>query len=171
MRSCFSIARVILVIGLIVAGLSLRETRADDAATAAVAGPNEVVDQIMGLIGQGKIDEAVGMMEGLKTQPELREAARDRLVRLRDEQGPYRGYDIAAVQRFTSQFETLDVLAYYDEQPVLAPLPLLSPADHQQRQVDGPGIPSQHGRSGNHGDFERYPGGLRGEREEIGNDE
>jgi hypothetical protein len=118
MRHYLSLARVALVIGLVVAGVMLRESRAQDA-SAPVASPTDVVDQIMGLIGQGKIDEAVGMMEGLKAQPELREAARDRLIHLRDEQGPYRGYDVAAVQRFTGQFETLDVLAYYDEQPVL----------------------------------------------------
>jgi hypothetical protein len=112
-------ARAALIIGLVVGGATLRESRAQEAPAAAVVNPSDVIDQIMGLIGQGKIDEAVGMMEGLKAQPNLREAARDSLIHLHDEQGPYRGYDIAAIQRFTGQFETADVLAYYDEQPVL----------------------------------------------------
>ena len=119
MRRCYLLGRVLLVTGLLIAGFSLHESKAQDTPVAAVSSPMDVVDQIMGFIGQGKIDDAVGMMEGLKTQPELREAARDRLVHLRDEQGIYRGYDVAAIQRFTNQFETLDVVAYYDEQPIL----------------------------------------------------
>jgi len=118
MRKNSLLIRVLLIIGLVMAGIALRETKAQDASTAVVS-PTAVVDQIMGLIGQGKIDDAVGMMEGLKSQLDLREAARDRLIHLRDEQGAYRGYDVAAIQRFTGQFQTMDVLAYYDEQPVL----------------------------------------------------
>jgi hypothetical protein len=107
-----------------------RQSKAQDAATAPpvpVATPSELVDQIMGLIGQGKIDDSIALMEGLKNQPDLREAARNRLVRLREDEGNYHGYDIAAVQRFTSQFQTLDVLAYYDDQPVLMRLHFYRP--------------------------------------------
>ena len=74
---------------------------------------------MMNLIGQNKVDDATNMMDGLKNEPDARNAARDKLIHLRDEQGTYRGYDIAATQRFTPQFQTVDVMAYYDQQPVL----------------------------------------------------
>ena len=81
--------------------------------------PSAVIEQMMGLIGQNRIDDAIGMMEGLKDQAEARNTARDELIHLRDQTGVYRGYDIAAIQRFTPQFQTVDVMAYYDLQPVL----------------------------------------------------
>jgi len=81
--------------------------------------PSEIISQMMSLIGQNKIDEATAMMDGLKDQPDARNIARDKLIHLRDEQGVYRGYDIAASQRFTGQFQIVDVMAYYDQQPVL----------------------------------------------------
>jgi hypothetical protein len=107
-------------IALIFAGYTLRPSKAQDAPPPPpVATPTEVVDQIMVLIGQGRIDDGVALMEGLKAQSDMRQAARSRLIALRNDQGTYRGYDIAAVQRFSGQFQTVDVLAYYDEQPVL----------------------------------------------------
>jgi hypothetical protein len=97
-----------------------RESKGQDAPPPQpVATPTEVVDQIMGLIGLGRIDDGIALMEGLNSQPDLRNIARDRLIHLRDEQGVYRGYEVAAEQRFTNQFQTLDVLAYYEQQPVL----------------------------------------------------
>jgi hypothetical protein len=121
MRKKVALAVTAVTVSLILAGHAMRISKAQDAPApaTAVAAPTEVVDQIMGLIGQGRIDDGVAMMEGLKNQPDLRQAARDRLIHLRDEEGAYRGYDVAAIQRFTNQFEIMDVLAYYDDQPVL----------------------------------------------------
>jgi hypothetical protein len=109
---------VLLTIAFLIPQVT-RRVRAQDAAPAPVPTPNDVIDQIMGQIGQGRIDDAVGMMDGLKNQADLKSAARSRLITLRDDQGQYHGYDIAAVQRFTPQLQTDDVLAYYDDQPVL----------------------------------------------------
>jgi len=91
----------------------------DSAPVVAVATPTEVVDQIMTQIGQNQIDDAVSLMEGLKDQPELRQAARESLVHVRETEGTYRGYDVASIQRFSPRFQTMKVLAYYDDQPVL----------------------------------------------------
>jgi hypothetical protein len=114
---------VLIATGLI--PLLALHVRAQDAA--AVPTPNELIDQMMSQIGQGRIDDAVGMMDGLKNQADLKSAARSRLINLRDDQGQYHGYDIAAVQRFTSQLQTDDVLAYYDDQPVLIRLHFYRP--------------------------------------------
>lgn len=119
MHKKYPITITAVTASLILAGHAMRVTKAQDAPPPAISTPTEVVDQIMGLIGQGRIDDGVGMMEGLKTQANLRQAARDRLIQLRDEEGTYRGYDVAAIQRFTNQFQIMDVLAYYDNEPVL----------------------------------------------------
>jgi hypothetical protein len=116
MKNRVSIICLILVAAVVIP-LVGRHVRGQDAA--AVPMPNEVIDQIMGQIGQGRIDDAVGMMDGLRNQADLKAAARSRLINLRDDQGQYHGYDIAAVQRFTPQLQSDDVLAYYDDQPVL----------------------------------------------------
>ena len=118
-RPSLSIAVGLLIFGLLLSTHHPAATQADDGLTLPLATPEETVAPIMAQIGAGKIDEAVAMMDGLNAQPNLKEAARDRLLHLRDEQGKYRSYDIAAVQKFTSQFQTLDVMAYYDLQPVL----------------------------------------------------
>jgi hypothetical protein len=113
-------ACLLLSIAVILAGYGLRPTKAQDTPPPPpVATPTEVLDQIMTLIGQGRIDDGVSMMEGLKSQLDLRQDARSRLLRLHNDEGTYRGYDVAAIQRFTGQFQTVDVLAYYDQQPVL----------------------------------------------------
>ena len=109
---------------------------------AGFAPPSEIIGQMMGLIGQNKIDEATAMMDGLKDQPDARNAARDKLIRLRDELGAYRGYDIAASQRFTSQFQIVDVMAYYDQQPVLMRFHFYRPAI--DRWLERPGISNHH---------------------------
>ncbi len=116
--------RSILLAAIVLSAVSLTlfhtATRADDAAApAVVAPPLEVIDQMMNLIGQNQVDQATNMMDGLKNQPEMRNVARDKLIHLHDEQGVYHGYDVAATQRFTPQFQTVDVLAYYDQQPVM----------------------------------------------------
>jgi hypothetical protein len=109
----------VVCVGLIVFGYAALRTRAQDTPPAVLATPSDVISQIMSLVGQSRIDEAIALMDGFKNQPELREAARTGLLHLREEDGTYRGYDIAAVQKFTGQFQTDDVMAYYDEQPVL----------------------------------------------------
>ena len=114
-----SIAAALLICALLIFTHKPASTQADDGLSMPLATPEETVAPIMAQIGAGKIDEAVAMMDGLNSQPNLKEAARDRLLHLRDEQGRYRSYDIAAVQKFTKQFQTLDVMAYYDLQPVL----------------------------------------------------
>ena len=122
MRKMFLRFFVVMIISICVVYLVVHRipvSRADDGLSVLAASPSEAIDQIMVQIGAGKIDDAISMMDGLNTQPTLRDAARDRLLRLRDEQGKYRGYDIAAVQRFTPQFQTFDIMAYYDLQPVL----------------------------------------------------
>ncbi len=118
MKRAISAALVILMIGLMSPSLTHR-AKAQDAGDAPPATPQQIIDQIMGQIGQGRIDDAIGNMEGLRNQIELRQAARVRLIGLSNEQGQYAGYDIAAVQKFTSRFQTINVMAYYNEQPVL----------------------------------------------------
>jgi hypothetical protein len=111
---------LLLIVGLtgFLVPVLTHHAKAQDAPPA-VLSPTEIIDQIMSRIGQGRIDDAVGMMEGLKNQGDLQQAARNRLITLRDDQGQYHGYDVAAVQRYTPQLQTVDVLAYYDNQPVL----------------------------------------------------
>ncbi len=111
---------LMVIVTVLVVQLIPHHVHAQDAgAPPVVQAPSEVIDQIMSRIGQGQIDNAVGMMEGLKNQGELQQAARNKLIGLRDDQGQYKGYDVAAVQRFTPQLQIVDVLAYYENQPVL----------------------------------------------------
>ena len=108
------------VCAMILGLMTVRRTAAQDAPPAIPGGAAGVVDKIMGLVGNGQIDQAVPLMDVLKNQPDLREDARTKLLRLRDGQlGTYRGYDIATTIRFSPRLQTLDVLAYYDQQPVL----------------------------------------------------
>jgi len=118
MKRSIPIVLAIVLTAVLICAITHR-AKAQDAAAPAVATPNEVIDQIMSRIGQGRVDDAVAMMEGLKNQGDMQQAARNRLITLRDDQGQYHGYDIAAVQRFTPQVQSVDVLAYYDSQPVM----------------------------------------------------
>lgn len=118
MKRAISILLALVFTGFLIPTTGHRASAQDTGATA-VATPAEVIDQTMNLIGQGRIDDAVAGMEGLKNQTELKQEARARLITLRDDQGQYHGYDIAAIQHLTGQFERIDVLAYYDDQPVL----------------------------------------------------
>ncbi len=81
--------------------------------------PTDMLGHIMEMIGQGRIDEAVSLMDGLKSNADLKQDVTAQLVHLRDEQSPYHGYEIAATQRFTGEFQRIDVVANYDQQPVL----------------------------------------------------
>jgi hypothetical protein len=123
----FSCLAVFCVVTILAAGNFSRPLQAQDSPQAVISNPTDLVDQIMALIGQSRVDEAIALMDGLKNQPELREAARSRLLHLREDQGVYRSYEVAAVQKFTGQFQTTDVLAYYDEQPVLLRFHLYRP--------------------------------------------
>ncbi len=107
---------VLAVIGILSA-VAYRVTAQDAAAPGSK--PAEIVDRVMGLIGQGRVDDAVTMMDGFKNHPDFKEGVRNQLISLRTEQGQYHGYDIAATQRFTPNFQKLDVLANYEDQPVL----------------------------------------------------
>ena len=118
MKRSLTAAFLIIAIGLLIPAVTHR-ARAQDAAAPAVPPPNEIIDQIMTQVAQNQIDDAVALMDGLKNQAELKESARSALLRLRTDQGQYHGYELAATQKFTSRFETVDVLAYYDQQPVL----------------------------------------------------
>jgi hypothetical protein len=118
MKRSLTAAFLILAIGLLIPTGTPR-AKAQDAAATAVATPNDIIDQFMTQVGQNEIDNAVALMDGLKNEAELRESARAGLLRLRTDQGQYHGYEIAAVQKFTSRFQTVDVLAYYDQQPAL----------------------------------------------------
>jgi hypothetical protein len=123
MRRISAIALIVLAIVALVL-VQLRTTKAQDAAgplspPPAATASTDVVDQMMNLIGQNRIDDATLLMGNLKSLPDVRNVARDQLIHLRDDQGAYHGYDIASVQRFTANFETDNVIAYYDQQPVL----------------------------------------------------
>jgi hypothetical protein len=104
------------------------------AAPAAPVGPSngapQAVDRVMSQIVVGRIDEALGAIDFLKQQPDVRTELRNRLTQLADQQQRLYGYDIAAVQRFSDRLETLSVLAYYDQQPILFKFELYRPQGH-----------------------------------------
>ena len=118
MKRSITAAFLILGIGLLIPAIAHR-VKAQDAAGAPVGSPNEIIDQFMNQVGQNQIDNAVSVMDGLKIDAELKQSARNDLIRVRNDQGQYHGYEIADVQRFTGRFQTVDVLAYYDQQPAL----------------------------------------------------
>ena len=68
---------------------------------------------------------------------------------MRDAQlGAYHGYDIAETVSFTPRFQVLDVLAYYDRQPVLFRYEFYRPADAGHLDRAGPeGRPDRGGQS------------------------
>jgi hypothetical protein len=88
--------------------------------TTAQPGWTGVVDRLMSQIGTGKIDDALATIDFLKDQPDARAALRERLIEITNaQQQRYYGYDVAAVQRFTDRLQTVSVLAYYGEQPLI----------------------------------------------------
>jgi len=98
--------------------VELKPTKAQDA-TPAVSSPSDLIDQMMAQISQNRIDDATALMGSLKSAPDIRNAARDQLDHLHDDQGNYHGYEIVAVQKISNQFQTYNAMAYYDQQPVL----------------------------------------------------
>ena len=81
--------------------------------------PADIIDRVMALVGQGRIDDAMNIMDDLKNQPDLNQAIRGQLIDLRSQQLQYHSYDIAAVQKFTGNFQKFDVIANYEQQPIL----------------------------------------------------
>jgi hypothetical protein len=112
MKSRARIASVVFAIAIV--AIAIKPIRADDTGNT----PSAAIDRIMGLIGQGKVDDAM-TGDFLKDDPDARQAIRARLIALRDEQQHYYGYDIPAIQRVSPRLQTLWILAYYDEHPVL----------------------------------------------------
>ena len=77
------------------------------------------VDRIMGLLGNGQIDDVMASPNFLKDDPAARETVRGRLIDLRNTQAKYLGYDVVAVQRLSDRLQVASVLSYYDVRPVL----------------------------------------------------
>jgi hypothetical protein len=126
-------AAPLAAVGLIAAMVMWKAEHAM-AAAATPAGPSngapQAVDRIMSQIVVGRIDEALGGIDFLKQQPDVRTELRNRLTQLADQQQRLYGYDIAAVQRFSDRLETLSVLAYYEQQPILFKFELYRPQGH-----------------------------------------
>lgn len=123
MRRISTIAGFVILTAAAILLVELKPTKAQDASPSvtgpAVTAPADIIDQMMSLIGQNRIDDATALMGNLKSAPDLRSTAREQLSHLHDDQGSYHGYELAAVQKFSNQFQTFNVMAYYDEQPVL----------------------------------------------------
>lgn len=124
-RRTLSVLGVCVVIG----GLwAVRPTAAQDAPP--LSGSAEsAVEKVMDHLGHGDIEEAVRLMDRPTGGADLRADARAKLIALRDAQvGAYHGYDVAQTVRFTARVQVLDVMAYYDQQPVLVRFQLYHPA-------------------------------------------
>ena len=107
-------------------------------AQAAAGGPTaaKTLDPIMTQIGKGQFDDAVGLMDGLKANADQKQAARSALAAVRDAQlGNWQGYEVANTVSFSNRLQTLDVLGYYDLQPVLFRFEMYEPADGGPWQV------------------------------------
>jgi hypothetical protein len=122
-----------LAVVALIAAMMMWKVQHAMAAPAAPVGPSngapQAVDRIMSQIVVGRIDEALGAIDFLKQQPDVRTELRNHLAQLADQQRLY-GYDIAAVQRFSDRLETLSVLAYYEQQPILFKFELYRPQGH-----------------------------------------
>ncbi len=126
-RRTWSVLGVCVVAGGLWAGAAGRRTTAQDAPPAG-GGPEAVVDKIMDRVGKGQVDDAVAAMERPSNVSDLRDAARAKLLALRNVQlGTYHGYDVATTVRFTPRLQVLDVMGYYDQQPVLFRFQLYHP--------------------------------------------
>lgn len=114
----------VIVMLLVVAGWAIQARSAEETARNS---PLADVGRIMDLIGNGKIDEAMAGNDFMKNEPDARQSVRSQLINLRDSQQHYYGYDVAAVQRFSSRLQTVWVLVYYDQRPVLAHMQFYRP--------------------------------------------
>ncbi len=119
MRRTVSVLGGCVVVVAVVVGLADRRSAAQDGG-APSGGAAGAVDKLMASVGGGQLDDAAAFMDRLKTPTAVRDGARDALLKLRELQlGDYHGYDVATTVRSSPRFETVDVLAYYDQQPVL----------------------------------------------------
>ena len=116
-------------VALAVTAAVVRPTAAQDESPTASGGATKLVERVMTAVGHGQIDDAVGLMEGLKARGAQKDDVRSALLAARDGQlGPWRGYELSTVVRFSGRLQTLDVLGYYDLQPVLYRFELYQPA-------------------------------------------
>lgn len=122
------------VLILVIAGLGVVARSADDPNAAASWPRGDVapaymddLDKIMGYIGDGKVDDAVAMMDVMKKNPDLREQTRSRLGDLHLQEGNAFGYDVVSVQRFSDRLHMVSALAYYQDVPVLFRLEMYHP--------------------------------------------
>jgi hypothetical protein len=118
MRRFSALVLIVLVGSIAIFWVQLNPTKAQEA-PAGGSSPSDVIDQMMMQISQNRIDNATALMGNLRSTPDLRSAARDQLDHLHDDQGTYHGYEIVAIQKISNQFQTFNVMAYYDQQPVL----------------------------------------------------
>ncbi len=107
-------------------GARTRPARAD----VNLANPQIVpqIEKIMGLIGNGKIDDAIAAMDSFKDHPEEREGIRGRLIEIGNSQQKYNGFDVIATQRYSERLEGVWVLAYYDQAPLMFQFVLYHPS-------------------------------------------
>ena len=115
--------------------VAVRRSAADDDAPAA-GGPGRTVDAIMAAVGRGQFDDAVGLMDGLKGRADQKDAARSALIAVREAGlGVWRGHDVSTVVRFSPRLQTVDVVGYFDVQPVLYRFSMYQPTDGGPWQV------------------------------------
>ena len=135
MRRTKSVLGACVLAAVVVAGWAERRTAAQDAPSAD-DGPAAVAGKIMGSIGSGQVDDALAAMTGLNQEADLKAAAQQDLLRVRDAQlGAYHGFDVATTVRFTPRLQALDVIGYYDKQPVLFRFEFYRPQDTVPWQV------------------------------------
>ena len=92
--------------------------------------PSAIVERAMASIGAGRADDALTAMAFPAQQQDQKDAARRDILAVRDAQlGGYHGYDVGQTVRFTPRFQALDVVAYYDRQPVLFRYEFYRPQD------------------------------------------
>jgi hypothetical protein len=120
MRRTASLVGTGLVAAVVAVALIGRRSAAQDNPAGETVAPTAMVDKAMVAIGNGQADDAVTAMAFMAVQQDERDAARRDILALRDSQlGNYHGYDLAQTVPFTPRFEALDVVGYFDRQPVL----------------------------------------------------
>jgi hypothetical protein len=135
MRRLGSVLCVSAAAAAIVTAVAVRHTSAQDDAPA--GGPSQVLSKVMASIGSNQVDDAVAQMDGLKDNGAEKDGVRAALLAVRDvpHLGAYHGYDVPAVVHYSARLQTLDVLAYYDLQPVLYRFEYYQPSDNAAWQV------------------------------------
>ncbi len=132
MRRTASLVGAGVVTAVAVATWAGRRSAAQDtpAAAAGSDSPATIVDRSMGPVGAGQADDAVAAMAFMPQQQDQKDAARRDVFAVRDATlGGYHGYDVAQTVVFTPRFQVLDVVGYYDKQPVLFRYEFYRPTD------------------------------------------